>query len=113
MPTVTLELLLTAALIPLSIRVLWGAIKRKLEAQDKQAAEIEALKAEAARLREKALDEWRKNFSGTQCAIKEKLEELAGALHDRVTWDHCNRLEKETRDNLKSLGDKIAGTRTQ
>jgi len=102
-PLITWNLFLTAGLVPLSVMILYGAIVRQFKARDLRDAKIAELMKEAETTKAVMIKERYDNFANTLCHVKEKIEEIAAAQQDRVTWEHCNDVHKELRRDLKEL----------
>jgi len=57
--------------------------------------------------KERSLDEWRRRYTDTQCAIKNKLDEIGEDMHKKVTWDHCDKRENEVKKDIQNLEERL------
>ena len=96
----TWNLLANNIIIPLCLWVLWFSIKRQFTKKDEKDKLIEEMK-------ESAIHEWRTRFSTTQCSIKEKLDEMAKDLNNKVDWNFCHEKEEEITRKIDRLDDHI------
>ena len=106
-PIVTYNLFLTAFLVPLSVSVSYFAIKRQFTERDKKDEQIAQLLAEREELKQKSISDWRELFSATQCAIKERLDEVVASLNDKVPWDHCVERRKARDIEMKEIEQRL------
>lgn len=97
---------LTVVVLPTIAWMITNSFKRQFEARDKKDEKIAILLAEKEASKEIAISEWRTRFSTTQCAIKEKLDELAENLHDKVDWRYCKEREGEIKQMIAKLDDR-------
>jgi hypothetical protein len=102
-----LYLILTLMVMPLSVLLLWGAIKRALKERDKKEDRISELVEQREADKEAAIHEWRDRFSRTQDCIKASLDEIEKTLGDKVTWDHCKEREAEMTRKYERLDNKL------
>jgi hypothetical protein len=102
-----LYLILTLMVMPLSVLLLWGAIKRALKERDKKDDRITELVEQREADKEAAIHEWRDRFSRTQDCIKASLDEIEKTLGDKVTWDHCKEREAEMTRKYERLDNKL------
>jgi hypothetical protein len=102
-PLITWNLFLTAIIVPIGLFILFFAIKRLFSARDKKDDEIKTLLDQRDLERQVAIKERYQSFSETLCRIKERVEEIAEAQTDRVTWNHCNDVHKEIREEFRAI----------
>jgi hypothetical protein len=108
-PVLTWNLFLTAILIPVGLFLLYEAIKRQFKQRDAKDEEIAKLELEKDVLKEQNIKEWRDRFSTTQCAIKNKLDDMTEVLNQKVSWDYCEKQHLAFKSDLKSLDDRMRG----
>jgi uncharacterized protein YpmS len=102
-----LTLFLTVVVLPAVASMIVNSFKRQFEARDKKDEKIATLLAEKDASKEISISEWRTRFSSTQCAIKEKLDELAENMHDKVDWRYCKEREGEIKQLISRLDDRM------
>jgi hypothetical protein len=74
------------------------------QAQEEVAKRIKELLDKADELKEKTIRERWDAFSKTQCEIKEKIDVIFNNMHDKVTWDHCNKEMKGFDERIREIG---------
>jgi hypothetical protein len=104
---VFLYLIITLMVMPLSVLLLWGAIKRQFKERDKKDDRISELVEQREADKEAAIQEWRERFSRTQDCIKITLDEIEKSLGDKVTWAHCRERESEMTRKYERLDNKL------
>lgn len=106
-------ILLTLLIMPLSVLLLWGSIKRMFVEKGKQEDRISELLERREADKEAAIRERWAAFTRQQDCIKATLDEIDKTLSDKVDWNHCRDREAEmTRKHEKleaKLDHKLAG----
>jgi hypothetical protein len=103
----TWNFFLTVFLVPLGLGLLWIAIKRQFTTRDKKDEAISKLLEEREAEKEAHIRERWATFQQTQCAIKEKLDDVSKDLNNKVDWAFCHDKETEISRKLDRLDDRM------
>ena len=81
-----------------------GSLFQKRDKKDEKIAELLKEKEE---FRRTEMLEWRSRFSSTQCAIKERLDEVAASLSEKVSWEHCAERRREEDAEMRAIEQRL------
>ena len=96
-------LVVVELLFPLALGLLWLGIKRQFEKRDRRDEKIARLLEEREKQKEGVVTERFSRFQMTLCDVKVKVDQIADAMHEKVSFDVCDHREDEVKQSLKDF----------
>jgi hypothetical protein len=106
-PLVTWNLYVTPIVTAVSTGIILLVVSSLFQKRDKKDEKIAELLKEREEFRRAEMLEWRNRFSTTQCAIKERLEEVAVSLNEKVPWEHCAERRREEDAEMRAIEQRL------
>jgi len=103
-----LYLILSLFLAPLTVSLMYFAIRRLFEKRtvdaDKKDAEIKRLLGVLEVSKEESLSEWKEEVNASFCTIKANTQKIADELSGKVPYEHCAGRMDQLDERLRNIG---------